>query len=257
MRKLMPILLFVCAPAWAQSGPPSAQDNGSKPQTSESPQTAPDSDKKPVPDQIPPAALADSTKLEPIHIKKAAYPYEAREQKLQGEVVVKILVDEKGDVETAEIVSGDPVLAESALDAVKSWKFKPFIKNGKPVKVSTKLPFDFAFSENINDEKVPTDTTAAVKRVRISAGVSGGLLVHRVQPVYPPEARQARIQGTVILRAIIDKEGKIANLQLVSGPKQLAPAAIGAVQQWRYKPYLLMGDPVEVDTEIQVNFQLR
>jgi len=144
-------VLFVCAPAWAQTGPPSAQDSGSKPQASESPQTAPDSGKKPAPDQIPPA-LADSTKLEPIQIKKAPYPYEAREQKLQGEVVVRILVSETGDVETAEIVSGDPVLAKSALDAVKKWKFKPFIKNGKPVEVSTKLPFDFAFSENINDE---------------------------------------------------------------------------------------------------------
>lgn len=257
MRKLIPIVLFVCVPAWAQSGPPAAQDSGSKPQASESPQTAPDSDKRSAPDQIPPAPPADSTKLEPIQIKKAAYPYEAREQKLQGEVVVRILVSETGDVETAEIVSGDPVLAKSALNAVKKWKFKPFIKNGKPVKVSTKLPFDFAFSENISDEKVPTDTTAAVKRVRISAGVSGGLLVHRVQPVYPPEARQAHVQGTVVLRAIINKEGKIANLQLVSGPKELAQAAIGAVQQWRYRPYLLMGDSVEVDTEIQVNFQLR
>ncbi len=257
MHKLIPTVLFVCAPAWAQTGPPSAQDSGSKPQASESPQTAPDSGKKPAPDQIPPAPLADSTKLEPIQIKKVAYPYEAQEKKLQGEVVVRILVSETGDVETAEIVSGDPVLAKSALDAVKKWKFKPFIKNGKRVEVSTKLPFDFAFSENINDEKVPRDTKAAVQRVRISAGVSGGLLVHRVQPVYPPEARQARVQGTVVLHAIINKEGRIANLQLVSGPKELAQAAIGAVQQWRYRPYLLMGDPVEVDTEIQVNFQLR
>jgi protein TonB len=78
-----------------------------------------------------------------------------------------------------------------------------------------------------------------------------------VQPVYPPEARQDRIQGTVILHAIISKEGRIADLRLISGPKELAPAAIGAVQQWRYRPYLLMGSPVEVDTEIQVNFRLQ
>jgi len=108
LHKLIPIVLFVCAPAWAQSGLPSAQDSGSKPQAAESPQTAPDSDKKPAPDHIPPPPLADSTKLEPIQIKKAAYLYEAQEKKLQGEVVVRILVSETGDVETAEIVSAIP-----------------------------------------------------------------------------------------------------------------------------------------------------
>jgi protein TonB len=60
----------------------------------------------------------------------------------------------------------------------------------------------------------------------------------------------------VILRAIINKEGRIVDLQLVSGPKELAAAAIGAVQQWHYKPYLLKGEPVEVDTRVQVNFTL-
>ncbi len=185
------------------------------------------------------------------------YPYEARDQKLQGQVVVRALVSETGDVESVEVVSGDPILAKSAVDAVKKWKFKPFIKNGKPMKVSTKLPFDFAFSENIDDRKIRTDTIAAVKRIRLSMGVTSGLLVHKVTPAYPPEARQARIQGTVILRAMISKEGKIINLRLVSGPEELAQSAIGAVQQWVYKPYLLEGNPVEVDTEIAVNFQLR
>src|SRR5260370_9105818 len=115
LNKLMTAVLFVCAPAGEQTGPPSDQDSGSKPQASESPQTAPDSGKKPAPDQIPPA-FADSTKLEPIQIKKAAYPYEAQEKKLQGEVVVRILVSETGQLGTAAILSGDPFLAKCALD---------------------------------------------------------------------------------------------------------------------------------------------
>jgi protein TonB len=77
-----------------------------------------------------------------------------------------------------------------------------------------------------------------------------------VNPVYPPLARQARISGTVVLRAVIGKDGSIQNLSLVSGHPMLAPAAIDAVKQWKYKPYLLNGEPVEVDTEIQVNFTL-
>jgi len=97
---------------------------------------------------------------------------------------------------------------------------------------------------------------AAPQRVRVSSGVVQGLLVRRVNPVYPPLARQARIQGTVILQAQISKNGDIENLQLISGHPMLAPAAIEAVKQWKYRPYLLNGDPCEVDTQIQVNFTL-
>jgi periplasmic protein TonB len=93
-------------------------------------------------------------------------------------------------------------------------------------------------------------------RVRVSSGVSNGLLIRKVNPVYPPLARQARISGTVLLQAQISKDGSIENLQLISGHPMLAPAAIEAVKQWKYKPYLLNGEPVEVDTQVQVNFTL-
>ncbi len=97
---------------------------------------------------------------------------------------------------------------------------------------------------------------ATPQRVRVSSGVSTGLLLRRVNPNYPPLARQARIQGTVILQAEISKTGDIQNLRLVSGHPMLAPAAIEAVKQWKYKPYLLNGEPVEVETTVQVNFTL-
>lgn len=99
--------------------------------------------------------------------------------------------------------------------------------------------------------------TAVPQRVRVSQGVSRGLLVYRVEPVYPPLARQAHIQGVVVLTAIIDKEGSIQNLQLVSGHPMLAPAAIEAVKQWRYKPFLLNGQSMVVETTVTVNFQLK
>jgi periplasmic protein TonB len=108
----------------------------------------------------------------------------------------------------------------------------------------------------ISSTPVAVPKVATPQRVRVSQGVSQGLLVRRVNPSYPPLARQARIQGTVILRAVISKDGSIENLQLVSGHPMLAPAAIEAVKQWKYKPYLLNGEPVEVDTEVQVNFTL-
>jgi protein TonB len=103
---------------------------------------------------------------------------------------------------------------------------------------------------------LPVPKIAAPQRIRVSSGVSQGLLVRKVQPAYPPLARQARIQGVVILQAQISKEGNIENLQLISGHPMLAPAAIDAVKQWKYRPYLLNGEPVEVETQVQVNFTL-
>ena len=97
---------------------------------------------------------------------------------------------------------------------------------------------------------------APPQRVRISQGVTRGLLIHRVEPTYPPLARAARVQGEVVLTAVISTNGDIENLQLVSGHPMLVPSAISAVQQWRYKPYLLNGQPVEVETTITVIFSL-
>lgn len=103
---------------------------------------------------------------------------------------------------------------------------------------------------------VPKFVPATPQRVRISQGVTKGLLIQKTEPQYPPLARAARVQGEVVLSAIIDSNGQITNLQLVSGHPMLVPAAISAVKQWRYKPYLLNGQPVEVETTITVIFSL-
>jgi len=86
--------------------------------------------------------------------------------------------------------------------------------------------------------------------------MSEGDLIHKVVPTYPPLARSARIQGQVVLQAIISKQGIIENLRVVYGHPMLAPAAIEAVRQWRYRPYILNNEPVEVETQITVNFSL-
>ena len=108
----------------------------------------------------------------------------------------------------------------------------------------------------ISSTPMAVPKVATPQRVRVSQGVSTGLLIRKVNPNYPPLARQARIQGTVILQAEISKSGDIQNLRLISGHPMLAPAAIEAVKQWKYKPYLLNGEPVEVETQVQVNFTL-
>jgi len=97
--------------------------------------------------------------------------------------------------------------------------------------------------------------TQAVHPLRISNMLPGSL-VHRVEPVYPAPARNARIQGPVVLEAVISKAGTIENLRLVSGHPLLVAAAIDAVRQWRYKPYILNEEAIEVEMQITVNFVL-
>jgi len=96
----------------------------------------------------------------------------------------------------------------------------------------------------------------APHRLQVSQGVTQGMLLHRVQPSYPALARQARIQGSVVLQAEIGRDGSIQNLHLISGHPMLAPSAVEAVKQWKYKPYILNQQPVEVETTITVNFSL-
>jgi protein TonB len=96
----------------------------------------------------------------------------------------------------------------------------------------------------------------SLAKVNISQGVSQGLLIKRVQPRYPQNALAMHLQGAVHLDAMIDREGKIGNLKLLKGDAVLARAAMDAVRQWRYKPYYLDGVPVDIETQITVNFKL-
>jgi protein TonB len=83
-----------------------------------------------------------------------------------------------------------------------------------------------------------------------------GMLLLKTPPIYPPIAKAARVQGIVVLQANISKTGSIENLHVVSGPAMLQQAALDAVRSWRYKPYLLNNDPVEVETQVNVIFTL-
>ena len=94
------------------------------------------------------------------------------------------------------------------------------------------------------------------KTVSVSAGVAGGLLLEKTPPVYPQFAKTSHVSGTVVLKATISKTGVIKNLHVVSGPSLLTQAAVDAVRTWRYKPYKLNNDPVEIETTISVVFTL-
>jgi len=228
----------------------------------------------PQPVLIPTPQMADRI------LKKVppAYPPLARQAHIQATVLLKVVINKSGDVESTQLISGHPMLAPAAIDAVKQWKYKPYLLNGEPVEVETNVTVNFTLDDKPPAEGVvgdapggippgekggvvpvtPADSThpAVPQRVRVSSGVSQGLVVSRVPPQYPPDARDQRIQGVVVMQVSIDKAGHVANIQLISGHPLLAPAAIEAVKQWKYKPYVLNGTPVAIETQVQVNFTL-
>ena len=198
-------------------------------------------------------------KIDPI------YPGVAIQSKIQGTIVLDVRISPSGDVEQVVHRGGPLTLVPPAIEAVKQWKYRPFLKDGQAIAIVSTVRLNFSLEENESAgaviEPPPSQDTSAPRiepplRVRVSSGVSSGLLVKKVAPAYPPDARAALIQGTVVLQARIDKQGSVANLILVSGDPMLAPAAIEAVKQWKYRPYLLNGEAVEVETTIQVNFAL-
>ena len=104
--------------------------------------------------------------------------------------------------------------------------------------------------------KVEKKEEPKITRIRVGGNVQQAMLIKQPRPIYPPLAKQARIQGVVRLNAIIGKDGTIQNLTVATGHPLLVPAALEAVKQWVYKPTLLNGEPVEVVTQIDVNFTL-
>ena len=99
-------------------------------------------------------------------------------------------------------------------------------------------------------------TADTLKRLSVSSGVAEGLKTHNVDPIYPPVARKAGIYGDVVLHATIDTKGKIASIRPVQGHPILVKASIDAVKQWRYRPFMFKGEPVEVETTIKVVFHM-
>lgn len=102
----------------------------------------------------------------------------------------------------------------------------------------------------------PLPAKPIVQKLRVSSGVAEGMLIRQIKLQYPAAAKLARVEGRVLLQAVIGKDGAIENLHVISGHPLLVSAAIDAVRQWRYQPYFLNGEPVEVETQIVVNFLL-
>jgi TonB family protein len=201
------------------------------------------------------------SKVDPV------YPQLAVQARVQGTVHFTAIIDREGHVANLQLIGGHPLLVQAAQDALRQWVYRPTFLNGTPVEVVAQIDIPFTLPGSTADpgstanpgNAVPGTlgeaedrrvSTRGVERIRVSPDLQIWSLIHKVEPVYP--STDARVSGTVRFAAIIDTEGRVANLQLISGHPMLVPAAMDAVRQWLYKPAFRDGKPVEVVTQISL-----
>ncbi|HEY1940307.1 MAG TPA: energy transducer TonB [Candidatus Angelobacter sp.] len=182
------------------------------------------------------------------HKVEPRYPQEARTNHAEGKVILKIHIDEKGNVSDLSVVAGHPMFVAPAQLAVEQWKYKPFLINDKPAMVETIVTV--AFSPALDDAKKQSAT--ANSRPLIAPEIAEKNLIYRVDPEYPPQARIAKIAGLVVLNVVIDEKGNVASVRGVSGHPMLVIVSQNAVKQWKYAPFLINGSAAEVQTMVKL-----
>jgi TonB family protein len=188
------------------------------------------------------------------------YPVPAEVARIEAAVTMRIIINEEGQVWSAEILKGHQLLNQAALDAMIRWHYAPTVIEGKVVPVITAVKVQFSPVKVMHDPDEKSSTgIAAPKRepIRTSGAYLENRIIRRVEPEYPPLARANDISGTVILRVIINEEGEVYEVKVVRGHPLLQQAAVDAVRQWKFKPTLMNGEPVPVLGTIAVSFNLR
>lgn len=197
------------------------------------------------------------------------YPEAAMEAKIGGPVMVEVIPDPEGKVDRVQILSGPAELRKDVIKAMLTWRF-PAQVGLKPRQIE--IRFDpnqesaDRFQRGLPASKRESALPAAVQaiqpgspvpqRIRGDAKTQAAKLISKVDPVYPPLAKVGHFQGVVRFNAIISKEGRVENIQIISGHPLLVEAAQNSVKQWTYSPTLVNGTAVEVVTQIEVEFFL-
>jgi len=180
------------------------------------------------------------------------YPVEAKTRGVQGEVLLAVNVNVKGEVENVQIKKGHPLLVRAAVDSVRQWKYAPYIIDDAAVPVSSTVFVNFALSDPAKQGDQPNGPTT----IRLGGNVMAAKLVSRIEPVYPLEAKQKGVEGEVLFEVTIDEQGEVIEVQVLGGNAILVAAAYDAVRHWRYTPVFLNGNPVRAKANVSIKFEL-
>ncbi len=185
--------------------------------------------------------------------------YGSPETSTKSTVIVQVRIDKSGVVHDVKVVSGPPTLNAAAIKAVKQWKYTPSWATGSPNERQTFLAVTLVKGAAPKVQEVAFGVSSCIPapaRVRVLQIVMQQYLIRRVGPVYPSEVLAKHLEGVAVIKVTIDKEGSVYKAEGVSGPPELIPAAIEAVKQWKYRPYLLGGEPIEVESTAEIGFTL-
>lgn len=195
------------------------------------------------------------------HEPHVLYSPEALENRVEGRVVLELSVDEDGRVYDALVISGPQQLRRTALMSVLHWRYSQAIS--LPTKLAVTIRFDLPThtaqmlpADGAEAAGAASDAGAEPKRIRLSGKVQQPRLLRQVRPEYPALAKQAQVEGLVVLDVSISPAGDVEDIDVESGHPLLIPAAVNAVKHWRYRPVLLNGVPVAVETEVEITFAL-
>jgi hypothetical protein len=173
-------------------------------------------------------------------------------------VLIQVRIDKSSVLHDLKAVSGSPALRADAIKAVKRWKYKPASwATGSSDERQTFLAVTLAKGAAPKVQEVALGVSSCIPapaRIRVSQIVMQGYLTRRVDPVYPPGALVKDLESIVVMNVTIDKEGSVYKAEAMSGPTELIPVAVEAVKQWKYQPYVLNGETVEVETTADVGF---
>jgi len=179
-----------------------------------------------------------------IHKVEPKYPEAAIKAKVEGEVVIEATTNIAGDVVEAKILQGHPLLGQAAVEAIKQWKYEPFIIEGEKIPVQFTVMVNFRLPSKSKDKPIALSSQQRPK------------LVKKVNPQYPPGALKAGVSGKVVLEATTSKEGDVTDIVVIDGHPLLNPAALEALRQWKYEPYLIKGVKQPVKFTVVMNFHL-
>jgi TonB family protein len=211
---------------------------------------------------------------------KPDYPEMARRAQVQGVVILEATTDTYGRVDSIKVLRSIPLLDQAAVDALKQWVYEPMVIDGKPMPVVFTVTMRFTLDA---DKRAEVGGVVGGVAGGVEGGVAGGVeggssqalekfaagatiaikdvkpprLVKEVRPVYPEIARQAKVQGAVILAVKTDEHGRVANVIVLRSIPLLDQAAIDAVRQWVYEPFVQDGKAAPVVFTVTVRFQLK
>lgn len=216
---------------------------------------------KPFPGEEPVRAIGEIKAPRLLKRMEPVYPEDARKARVEGVVILEATTDIYGRVQSIKVLRSIPMLDQAAMDAVRQWVYEPMIINGKPRGMIFTTTVTFVLEEGtIISKEYTTLTRGGIhlrgKPLRITSEIERPKMIKQVDAVYPQIARQARVGGTVIVEATTDIYGRVQDVKILRSIPLLDQAAVDAVKQWVYEPFLVNGKPREVSFTVAVVFDL-